>query len=99
MPQTPASSSSTVGIFMQTAKRKLIETNPNNKDGNADEKDENIDEVGKISTAQLLCMMSTLLDDKMKNLPTKSDILEIKENINDVKAEDFLKKTNLYKMK
>lgn len=87
MPQTPASSSSTVGLFGQTAKRKLTDIMSSNKDQNDATNEENNEEIGKMSTSHLLGMMSALLDDKLKNLPSKSDILEIKENIIDVKAE------------
>lgn len=68
-----------MGVDEQKAKRKLAETSPE------------IATVGNMSTAALMKLMndtmSMLLDKKIANLPTKSDIMEIKNNIEGVKEE------------
>ncbi|KAI8129277.1 hypothetical protein CVS40_1345 [Lucilia cuprina] len=66
-------------ISQQTPKRKLNEVSP--------EKATNKDEVGKMSTGELMDLMTKIFDDKLKNIPTKSDLLDVKENIIEVKSE------------
>lgn len=72
--------SGTVGQDVQNAKRKLIETSP-----------DNAVVVGNMPTAQLMKLMqdamSKLLDEKLENLPTKSDIIELNSNIDEIKNE------------
>lgn len=89
IPSTSMNSTSTVGTFLPLAKRKLAETSPDNieKSNDVENKEEGKEEVGKMSTNQLLSMISGLLDDKLKNLPTKSDLLEVKDNVKEVKSE------------
>ena len=38
-----------------------------------------------MSTNDLFSAMSALLDEKLKNLPTKNDFLEVKDSIIDIK--------------
>lgn len=61
-----------------TPKRKFNETSPEN---------EKRDEVGKMSTSELMKLMSNLMDEKLKDMPTKSDLIEVKETVNEVKSE------------
>lgn len=75
---SPYNTSNTVGLIEQKAKRKLMETSP-----------ENPVIVGNMPTMELMKMMqdsmSKLLDEKLENLPTKSDITDLKNNIEGVK--------------
>ncbi|XP_065355374.1 uncharacterized protein LOC135949851 [Calliphora vicina] len=66
-------------INQQTPKRKINEISP--------EKTATQNEVGKMSTSELIDLMAKIFDDKLKNMPTKNDILEVKENIMEVKSE------------
>uniref|UniRef100_A0A1I8PKZ3 Uncharacterized protein n=1 Tax=Stomoxys calcitrans TaxID=35570 RepID=A0A1I8PKZ3_STOCA len=77
---SPFTSSNTVGRVEQKVKRKLMETSP-----------DNTAMVGNLSTAELMSMMqqsmSQLLDKKLENLPTKTDILDIKCSMEGVKED------------
>lgn len=68
----------TGGAMMQTPKRKFGETSPD-------------ESVGKMSTTELMKLkhttMSSILDEKLQHLPTKSDLEDVKLHINDIKSE------------
>lgn len=70
----------TVGFEAQSAKRKLMETSP-----------ENSATVGNMQTTELIKLMnetmSKLLDSKLENLPTKSDLVEVRNTIEGVQNE------------
>ena len=66
----------TMGEAVQNAKRKCEEISS-----------EIGSQVGNMSTNDLLSAMSALLDEKLKNLPTKNDFLEVKNSIDDIKNE------------
>lgn len=66
----------TVGLVTQNPKRKCNETSP-----------EICTQMINITKNDLIETMSTLLDEKLKNLPTKNDFLEIKENVNEIKSD------------
>lgn len=65
-------------VDKQTPKRRLNEISP---------VQENPDEVGKMSSIQLIKLISNVLDEKLKDMPTKSDLMIVTENVNDVKME------------
>lgn len=71
------SSAKTVCTERNLTKRRLIETSPENMG----------DQVGSMTKCDLMQMMTSLLDEKFKNIATKTDILDVKENINEVKSE------------
>lgn len=70
-----------------SAKRKLGNMSPNKNDMEIS--------VGTMAVTELMTLMSTLMDDKLKNIPTKQDIDEIKTNVNDLGSKiDHLKTEN-----
>ena len=70
-----------------SAKRKLGNISPNKNDA--------VISVGTMAVTELMTLMSTLMDDKLKNIPTKQDIDEIKSNVNDLGSKfDHLKSEN-----
>lgn len=74
-----ADNNKTPTSLVQKPKRKKNEFSPESLGGS--------DEVGKMQTTDLISIMSALLDEKLKNMPTKSDLLEVKENINEVRED------------
>lgn len=60
-----------------TIKRKLQETSPIDRN-------EQTDLVGNVAVGDLLKMMEAIMDNKLKNLSTKADIVEVKEQINNI---------------
>lgn len=65
-------------INQNTPKRKINEISP--------QKEKSQDEVGKM-TSNLMDLMAKILDEKLKNIPTKDDIQDVKENIMELKSE------------
>lgn len=66
-------------INQNTPKRKINEISP--------QKEKSQDEVGKMTTSNLMDLMAKILDEKLKNIPTKDDIQDVKENIMELKSE------------
>lgn len=66
-------------IVKQNPKRKFNETSPENM--------EKPDEVGKMSANELINLMSSVLDEKLKDMATKNDVKEVKEDMREVKSE------------
>lgn len=57
------------------------------KERETEEQQPNMCEVGQMKATDLMKMMSSLLDQKIINLPTKADIDEVNKNIGQVKTE------------
>lgn len=77
------------------AKRKNVELSPNT-----------VNAVGAMAVTDLMSLMSTLMDEKLKNMPTKQDFDEIKNKVNenstkldDLKSENDTLKSEIKQLK
>lgn len=96
---SPKSSTSSFGNTVQNAKRKINEVSPEPVETN--------EQVGKMSIHELLCLMqnsmSVLLDEKLKNVPTKTDLLqhmqEVKSDVSKLASENKALHDEVVKLK
>lgn len=73
----------------QSAKRNREDTSPNSADNGS--------AVGTLSVKDLMSLMSSLMDEKLTNIPTKKDIEDIKTNVGELSTKfDGLKLENEY---
>lgn len=73
----------------QSAKRNREDTSPNSADNGS--------AVGTLSVKDLMSLMSSLMDEKLINIPTKKDIEDIKTNVGELSTKfDGLKLENEY---